>query len=156
DVPDALRPLLESALATDPTDRFADAGAMLTAIAPVVSEHAATLTAADIAAHLRRLFPEGWEPTPTQSLVAEITPVTRLEPQTYATRLTSISPLESVPGSSAALSSSETSSASLSGAARSGSVAAAPVSAVRRVLPMVGLVAAAAGITFVLTRPGEP
>jgi eukaryotic-like serine/threonine-protein kinase len=141
--------VIEAALSVAPADRPADAGAMLAMLAPVVAKHAATLTAGDISAHLRKLFPDGWEPTPTQSLVADITPVTRLLAQTYATRLTSVTPGE-LPGADASI---EAARASLSGAHRSDEGPVAPPSAVRRALGTIGVVAAAVGVTWLLMRP---
>jgi serine/threonine protein kinase len=151
DVPQAVRPVLEAALAIAPADRPAHAGAMLTALAPVVATHAGTLTAGDISAYLRRLFPEGWEPTPTQSMAADITPVTRLLPQTYATRLTSVTPVQPTKPSPA-----EMSSASLTGASQVDLHPAAAPSRLRRALPVAALVVAAVALTWAFMRPPDP
>lgn len=94
-------PVLEKALSIDPEDRPKDAGAMLSALGPAIAAHAAVVVSRDLSSHLKELFPQGWEPKPSNSLVASITPVTRVAPQTYATRLTSVSASTSDSGTEA-------------------------------------------------------
>lgn len=90
DLPEDLRPMLERAMSLEPLRRPADAGAFLTALAPALAQHAATMTDTMLAAHLRALFPSGWERDDDTPDPDQLTPVTNVEPLTYATRLTEV------------------------------------------------------------------
>ncbi|MCA9649129.1 MAG: serine/threonine protein kinase [Myxococcales bacterium] len=92
-VPETIRGPLGRALSLDPTDRPANAGAMLQTLGESITKHAATFTEADLAAHLRMLYPDGrWGP-PAEPRDDELTPTTSVKPDTitFATRLTPIS-----------------------------------------------------------------
>ncbi len=101
-VPPDLRPALTAALALDPAARPADAGAFLDALAEAMARHAATYNERDLAAHLRRMFAQGWdEPdaaptapdaastpaTPATVAATAATAVTPAGTRTFATRL---------------------------------------------------------------------
>lgn len=90
-LPEELADVLQRALSIDPLRRPADAGAFVTALGPAFARFSATLTDTALAAHLRELFPQGWEKTADdESDPDRLTPVTNVEPKTYATRLTEI------------------------------------------------------------------
>lgn len=89
-LPEQLAGVLPRALSLEPLRRPADAGAFVTALGPALAKYAATLTDTALAAHLRRLFPNGWEQEDSEPDPDQLTPVTNVEPKTYATRLTEI------------------------------------------------------------------
>jgi len=90
-LPEELADVLQRALSLDPLRRPADAGAFVTALGPAFARFSATLTDTALAAHLRDLFPQGWEQTADEEPDPDrLTPVTNVEPKTYATRLTEI------------------------------------------------------------------
>ncbi|MEM6991729.1 MAG: serine/threonine-protein kinase [Myxococcota bacterium] len=89
-LPAELSGVLREALSLDPLDRPADAGAFVEALGPALAKFAVTLTDTALAAHLRELFPDGWEQAEEKADPDQLTPVTNVEPKTYATRLTEI------------------------------------------------------------------
>ncbi len=166
-VAESVAPVLEKALSSDAQQRPQDAGAMLSALGPAIAEHAAVVVSRDVSSHLRGLFPEGWEQTPSTSLVASITPVTRISPQTYATRLTSVtSTLSDAPdgrassdadlrvGGAAALSSSGASATATAGSSMPGNslVGAAVAPAPFRIWVALALLGLGAGGAWLVAR----
>ena len=159
--------VLDKSLSIEAEDRPRDAGAMLSALGPAIAEHAAVVVSRDLSTHLKGLFPDGWERDPSASLVASITPVTRIAPQTYATRLTSVTSTESdapdakassdeelAMGSAASLSTSgpsATAEAATSMQERS-LVAPAPAPAPFRIWVGLGLLALGAGGAWLVAR----
>ena len=99
-LPDLLRPALEAALAIDPLRRPMDAGAMLDQLAPAFARFAATYGDAQLSAHLRELFPSGWDehskPASSGAVPTRGKPRNRPVTQTFATRLTLVTKLPSV------------------------------------------------------------
>lgn len=94
-VPEVFREPLASALALDPADRPTDARALLARLQPALTKHGATFGEADLAAHLRAVFPDGtWSnDAASPDKVTPATGVTR-NPVTFATRLTPISEID--------------------------------------------------------------
>ncbi|MBC8066710.1 MAG: serine/threonine protein kinase, partial [Deltaproteobacteria bacterium] len=92
-VPDELRGPLEDALALEPAGRPRDAHALLERLQPAFARHAASFGDGQLAAHLRALFPDGWE-TQSQPAVAGKAAKgergNRPQTHTFATRLTLI------------------------------------------------------------------
>jgi len=88
-LPTELAEVLSAALSLDAKDRPADAIAFLNALGPALVKHAGAITDTKLAAHLRELFPDGWH-RKEDSGVEPLTPVTNVEPKTYATRLTGV------------------------------------------------------------------
>ncbi|MEM9460360.1 MAG: protein kinase [Myxococcota bacterium] len=86
-VPEALQKPLLRAMALDPADRPAHASALLQSLGPAITQHAATFTETDLAAHLRVLYPDGRWNRP-RGVGDEPTPATRVHPttMTFATR----------------------------------------------------------------------
>lgn len=98
-IPDSVREPLRRALSLQSADRPADAGTMLQTLGKAIARHAATFTEANLAAHLRMIYPEGrWGPIAEPS-DDELTPSTAVKPDTitFATRLTPISAAERAP-----------------------------------------------------------
>ncbi len=90
-IPASIEPALRRALALDPADRPSDARAMLLTLGDAIARHAATFTEADLASHLRGLYPQGrWAPS-ADADEDELTPSTAADAITFATRLTPIS-----------------------------------------------------------------
>lgn len=92
-LPKTLRTPLERALDFDPRQRPADASAFLGTLGEAITSHAATFSEAELAAHVRMLFPDGrWAPPSSEPAADSVTPTTAVRPttMTFATRLTSI------------------------------------------------------------------
>ncbi|HWB77613.1 MAG TPA: serine/threonine-protein kinase [Nannocystaceae bacterium] len=91
DVPEDLRAPLSEALSIDPKDRPSDAHAFLDRLGPAMARHAAMFGDPQLAAHLRALFPDGWE-SHSQPAVAGAAGKQRDRKRpathTFATRLT--------------------------------------------------------------------
>ncbi|HET6582450.1 MAG TPA: protein kinase [Nannocystaceae bacterium] len=102
-LPEVLRAPLRAALALDPRERPADAGAFLDRLAPAFARYAATFGDARLSAHLRELFPEGWDehskPAAAGALPARGKKAPKRDTQTFATRLTLVTRTPSVPKS---------------------------------------------------------
>lgn len=94
-VPEPVREPLQRALALEAAGRFADAGAFLRALAPILAEHAPAFGTRDLAAILVELFGEDDEPTASEPEVGR-TPATRVGAvvETFATRARVDSPIQ--------------------------------------------------------------
>lgn len=88
-VPDELKKPLADAMSIDPAGRPADAHELLERLAPAFARHAGMVGDSQLAAHLRALFPEGWD-SHSQPAVAGVAGKQgkRPETHTFATRLT--------------------------------------------------------------------
>ena len=98
-IPEVIREPLKRAMALDPEDRQSDAGQLLQTLGPAITEYAATFTEANLASHLRVMYPQGrWGPA-ADAPKEELTPATAVNPdtETFATRLTPISAVEPEP-----------------------------------------------------------
>ncbi|MCA9708093.1 MAG: serine/threonine protein kinase [Myxococcales bacterium] len=87
-VPESMREPLTLAMALDPTKRPANASAFLHSLGAAITQHAATFSETDLAAHLRTLYPDGrWIPE-RDTEPEGVTPATRVRPttMTFATR----------------------------------------------------------------------
>ncbi len=105
-LPDVLRGPLEAALAMDPEKRPSDAGELLSALAPAFARYAATFGDAQLSAHLRDMFPQGWDEHSKPAAAGEV-PARgggrkRPDTQTFATRLTLVTKMPQVPAPSVA------------------------------------------------------
>jgi serine/threonine-protein kinase len=111
-LPDVLRDPIASSLSTDPDKRPDDAGALLDRLAPAFARWAATFGDAQMSAHLRDLFPSGWDEPSRPAAAGEVPPRApsrkRPDTQTFATRLTLVT---KVPSAAAARPAASTSSA---------------------------------------------
>ncbi|MEM7159306.1 MAG: serine/threonine-protein kinase [Myxococcota bacterium] len=105
-IPEVIRGPLKRALSLDPSDRQRDAGELLQTLGPAITQYAATFTEANLAGHLRTMYPQRrWGPA-ADPPAEELTPATAVNPdtETFATRLTPISAVDpSSEGESAAL-----------------------------------------------------
>lgn len=93
-LPSELREPVGAALSLEAAARPADAGALLSRLGPAFARHAASYVDSQLAAHLRELFPEGFEGGATQPAIAGSAvkrgAKERPSTQTFATRLTVI------------------------------------------------------------------
>ncbi|MCH9682720.1 MAG: protein kinase [Deltaproteobacteria bacterium] len=155
-IPETIEPVLRRALSLDPADRPRDASALLQALGEAIARHAATFTEADLAAHLRGLYPQGrWAPS-SDPPEDELTPSTAADAVTFATRLTPISKgssVEVVPISDDDRPATEGSDDAGHTAPAPAPTAAAPEHASRRVAWGLGLGAMAAALVLLLWRP---
>jgi serine/threonine-protein kinase len=103
-IPEHIATPLRDALALDPDDRPADAAEFLECLGPAMAQHAATFGDPMLAAHLRVLFPSGWDDRTKPATAGEISRAPgdgvalggadEIESQTFATRLTAITNVE--------------------------------------------------------------
>jgi len=90
-LPDVLKAPLGAALAIDPAERPSDASELLVMLGPAFARYAATYGDGQLSAHLRQLFPDGWDDDSRPAVAGELPPKgggQRRSTETFATRLT--------------------------------------------------------------------